>query len=653
MSGKVSDEKKAKLYEEAQANLAAGITTETQLETDDRVLARITDGIYRKPSSAIRELIANAYDADATEVHIHTDAPRFNSIRVIDNGTGLSLKGICNLVKSIGGSAKRTSLSPELEISNEDDLTKSRGGRKLIGKLGIGLFSVAQLSNHFRIITKQEGDNHRLVADITLNIYEEDTIHEASGEYVSGDVNIWPEDASDIDAHGTEILILNIKKQVQETLRSKERWNIEKGAEGDDDLKPIDPPDFHIGEYDTQTDDTIATTASLPWDSSVAPSEKMMLLYKAIQDQHNQKVARPKLEDALDNYLQAVWDLSLSIPVDYIETHPFDLTQTQGVRFFRFKNQLKGSAEEVELKKGDSLRSVMELQCPERGENSSFSVYIDGIQLLRPVAFIDQPKSSHRIKDSMIFAGTVDEDLSGRPIEVSGGKQLSFEAYLFWNSLILPKENQGILIRIGDASGTLFDETFMKYQISEQSRLKQLSGEIYIKSGLDAALNIDRESFNTSHPHYRLVMNWLHGAIKQFSNTNKSIGKAIRDADTVQRSEAAVSNLEKVADKEIRKIVGEDYDIPEVLFVEKEGQLSELRKDGNIALSRESIFSERSKVQPKRKNATAKMAERQFNKKIEAVAKVLHAHGLFDDMPYSEQEEILRAIVNIFSVGGE
>ena len=42
----------------------------TQLETDERVLARITDGIYREPASALRELIFNAYDADATSVWI-------------------------------------------------------------------------------------------------------------------------------------------------------------------------------------------------------------------------------------------------------------------------------------------------------------------------------------------------------------------------------------------------------------------------------------------------------------------------------------------------------------------------------------------------------------------------------------------------------
>ncbi|MCE9527881.1 MAG: hypothetical protein K8R36_17705, partial [Planctomycetales bacterium] len=50
------------------------------LSTSDRVLRRVTDGIYRQPWSAIRELISNAYDADATEVLIETDAPRFDRI---------------------------------------------------------------------------------------------------------------------------------------------------------------------------------------------------------------------------------------------------------------------------------------------------------------------------------------------------------------------------------------------------------------------------------------------------------------------------------------------------------------------------------------------------------------------------------------------
>src|SRR5688572_2403986 len=73
------------------------------LETDDRVLARITDGIYRQPASAVRELIANAYDADATEVTVLTDAPRYSEILVRDNGIGMSAEVLVNMIQHIGG----------------------------------------------------------------------------------------------------------------------------------------------------------------------------------------------------------------------------------------------------------------------------------------------------------------------------------------------------------------------------------------------------------------------------------------------------------------------------------------------------------------------------------------------------------------------
>ena len=60
----------------------------TTLRTDERVLARVTDGIYRRPGSAIRELISNAYDADARRVVIKTDGPRFGTISIEDDGRG-------------------------------------------------------------------------------------------------------------------------------------------------------------------------------------------------------------------------------------------------------------------------------------------------------------------------------------------------------------------------------------------------------------------------------------------------------------------------------------------------------------------------------------------------------------------------------------
>ena len=125
----------AKLAKGIRATEGSRKPIEGKLETDERVLARITEGIYRQPASALRELVSNAYDADATEVVILTDPPRFGQITVRDNGRGLSPEVLTQLVHHIGGSAKRSEKGQQLEITSATDPNYSPSGRKLIGKL--------------------------------------------------------------------------------------------------------------------------------------------------------------------------------------------------------------------------------------------------------------------------------------------------------------------------------------------------------------------------------------------------------------------------------------------------------------------------------------------------------------------------------------
>ena len=71
------------LAQQIRATAESGVAVEAKLETSQRIIARVTDGIYREPWAAFRELIANAYDADATEVVIQTDAPTFRRYRSV------------------------------------------------------------------------------------------------------------------------------------------------------------------------------------------------------------------------------------------------------------------------------------------------------------------------------------------------------------------------------------------------------------------------------------------------------------------------------------------------------------------------------------------------------------------------------------------
>src|SRR5262249_9030555 len=127
---------------------------------------------------------------------------------------------------------------------------------------------------------------------------------------------------------------------------------------------------------------------------------------------------------------------------------------------------------------------------------------------------------------------------------------------------ISPKDVQGVLVRVHEASGTLYDHRFLNYQISEQTRLRQISAEIFVLEGLDGAINIDRESFNYSHPHYLFIQRWLHRALRLLVNRRKphaSDDLKIERARGVQAArQAAVTAAMEVWDR--RR--GEEDDSP-------------------------------------------------------------------------------------------
>ena len=92
------------LAEDIRKNAGTGQTVETALSTNQRIISRVTDGIYREPWAAFRELIANAYDADATSVVVETGAPNFDKVIVRDDGNGMSPDTLAYVLRNIGGS---------------------------------------------------------------------------------------------------------------------------------------------------------------------------------------------------------------------------------------------------------------------------------------------------------------------------------------------------------------------------------------------------------------------------------------------------------------------------------------------------------------------------------------------------------------------
>lgn len=619
-----------------------GEPAESKLSTDDRVIARITDGIYRQPSSALRELISNAYDADATEVVVSTDAPRFREIRVRDNGRGMDEPALARLIYHIGGSSKRTSMGATMGTTDASDPKLSKKGRRLIGKIGIGLFSVSQLTSHFQIITKTKDSDFRLFADVTLKTYSEDD-EAAEGPFNSGSVRVTSIPAEDKHTHGTEIILLDVRPRARNILRSLDQWQrlAEQEALPENEREPDLPrPPWHVGFIDpnaSSDEATFAVEPNIPWKREHSPLQRFEALFQAVAAQ-TEFVERPELAKTLDNYLQMLWTLSLAAPVPYLEKHPFDLTSDEAL-VFHLSNTGRGRAQPLDLSPGQTIRDRLKLKSGADDPVGDFRVFVDQVELRRPISFRFWPGRTDGISKPMVFVGSYRPDLSKVHPDLRGG-ELTFESYLFWNHKVVPKENNGVLVRIYGSSNATFDDTFMKYQVSEQTRLRQITAEVFVSQGLDAALNIDRESFNFAHPHYQIVSNWVHRALRQFANTHKGLGDEIRAGKNQVKSQARADKLGNFASSTWKKArSGESEPPPDVEILPTAIQAAAARKDGVIALDETRL----PKIPPKLRGEKP-----QRDQITRAIATVLDGFGVLREMPFARQHELISALLAVY-----
>ena len=83
-----------------------------KIKVHEKALAHLSRGLYRSPASALRELVSNAWDANATEVRIDTGVPTFSQVSVRDNGDGFTEEDFVRLME---GGIGNSDSSPDLE----------------------------------------------------------------------------------------------------------------------------------------------------------------------------------------------------------------------------------------------------------------------------------------------------------------------------------------------------------------------------------------------------------------------------------------------------------------------------------------------------------------------------------------------------------
>ncbi len=159
-----------------------------QIRVHERALAHLSRRLYRSPASALRELVSNAWDANATRVEINTNYPKFYQLSIQDNGDGFTGDDFEKLMGGgIGNSQKRTDEEP------------LRYGRPTIGRLGIGMLGIAQICGSFLVTSNpKQGRPFRArvnlydLAKEKMDQKESELVHDATtmldGEQLAGKV---------------------------------------------------------------------------------------------------------------------------------------------------------------------------------------------------------------------------------------------------------------------------------------------------------------------------------------------------------------------------------------------------------------------------------------------------------------------------------
>lgn len=152
--------------------------------------------LYSNLSAVLSEIVANSWDADATEVRMNID--RVNKIEIIDNGFGMNEEDINQKFLCVGYKKR------------DNGFTQTPKGRKVMGRKGIGKLSLFSIANKITIISKKEGEE--IINALVMNAEDikKAANEERDYEPIPLENNELPKQ---INNHGTIIILEELKRE--------------------------------------------------------------------------------------------------------------------------------------------------------------------------------------------------------------------------------------------------------------------------------------------------------------------------------------------------------------------------------------------------------------------------------------------------------
>lgn len=165
------------------------------MHIDLNVLNHLGLNLYSNTPAVLSEVVANAWDADATVVEIETDQES-ECITIIDNGNGMSLSEINDKFLRVGYQKRK----------NGENYSE-KYHRPVMGRKGIGKLSLLSIAETIYIYSKKGAECNAFC--LSLNDIE-DAINNADGRYSPREIDF----VDFSETSGTKIEIRNFKKNI-------------------------------------------------------------------------------------------------------------------------------------------------------------------------------------------------------------------------------------------------------------------------------------------------------------------------------------------------------------------------------------------------------------------------------------------------------
>ncbi len=410
-----------------------------------RIIADLSQGLYRFPADALKELVSNAYDADSPVVNIDF-IKDFSSITVYDRGKGMTLNEFIEVMETIGGTSKR----------EEGAKQTTPSGRKIVGRIGIGLLGASQLATTLEIESSTKDSTTGFRARIEFDQFASREARKIKITQIWEDgkrIEIGRYDVQEIrdvarKAHFTRLVLFNIKPIIQKKLR-----------------------------VDNEKDGQLRMMGT-----------KLHTTRQLIKWMMKNQITKTGLHE----YDRIFWELCALCPVPYLP-----------------------NAIRVYNKIDDSSRTGNFLAFAEFvNKETRLTLKVDGMECFKPI-YLPSPSDRHyQLFFNLLFMKGIDNkvvsyyyyDKDNRLLK----KRMKIRGYIYFQRpRVWPPELQGLLIRVRHVAVGQYDSTFMTYRRHEGFKFSQITGEILVDD-LDEVLNIDRSSFRETESSFEAFRHAIH-----------------------------------------------------------------------------------------------------------------------------------------------